>query len=81
MTFASTKEVAQAAQIHPETLKRLKRSSDGPFQENRDWFFIGLGTKRIRWDKAQALESLRTYKRPPSSSIETFSWTPELVAG
>ena len=81
MTFASTKEVAQAAQIHPETLKKLRRISDGPFQENRDWFFIGLGTKRIRWDLEQALASLRYFKRPPSASVETFSRSLEPVAG
>ena len=81
MTFATTKEVAQAAHIHPETLRRLKRSTEGPFQESRDWFRIGLGNKRIRWDKEQALASLRSYKRPPSSTVETFSWCPDPVAG
>jgi len=74
MNIASTTaEVADAARLSPETVLRMRRMAHGPFQQHRDWQFIGTGTRQLRWDKEQALQSLWNYKRQPSSDVKTFS--------
>ena len=70
---ATTAEVAEAAQLSPETILRMRRDPNGPFQQHRDWQFIGLGTRKVRWNKEQAIQSLWNYKRQPSAEVETFS--------
>ena len=55
---STTAEVAQAAQLSPETILRMRRDPHGPFQQHRDWQFIGLGTRKVRWNKEQAIQSL-----------------------
>jgi len=73
MSIASTAELAQAAQLSPETVLRMRRDPNGPFKQNRDWQFVGLGTRKIRWNKDRALESLWNHKRQPAVEVETFS--------
>ena len=70
---ATTAEVAKEARLAIETLLRMRRMERGPFAEHRDWVFIGTGTRNVRWDKEQALQSLWNYKRQPASEVETFS--------
>lgn len=73
-TAATTAEVAQAARLSVETILRLKRlEHKGPFQRGRDWQFVGLGARKIRWNKEQAIQSLWNHKRQPASEVETFS--------
>ena len=72
MSIASTAELAQAAQLSPETVLRMRRDPNGPFK-HRDWQFVGLGTRKIRWNKDRALESLWNHKRQPAVEVETFS--------
>ena len=53
MSIASTTaEVAQAAQLSPETILRMKRDPKGPFKQHRDWQYIELGKLKIRWKKS-----------------------------
>ena len=73
MPIASTAELAQAAQLSPETVLRMRRDPNGPFKQHRDWQFVGLGTRKIRWNKDRALESLWNHKRQPAGEVETFS--------
>ena len=70
---STTAEVAQAAQLSPETILRMKRDPRGPFKQHRDWQYIGLGKLKIRWNKEQALRSLWDHKRQPAAEVETFS--------
>ena len=71
---ATTAEVAEAAKLNPETIRRLRRMGQvGPFKEHRDWIHIGLGQKKLGWNKNQALQSLWAYKRQPAQEVETFS--------
>ena len=70
---ATTAELANEARLAIETLLRMRRDPNGPFQQHRDWQFIGLGTRKIRWNKDRALESLWNHKRQPASEVETFS--------
>lgn len=70
---STTAEVAEAAQLSPETVLRMKRDPNGPFKQHRDWQYIGLGKLKIRWNKEQALQSLWDHKRQPSAEVETFS--------
>ena len=51
----------------------MQRDPSGPFQQHRDWQFIGLGTRKVRWNKEQAIQSLWNHKRQPSAEVETFS--------
>ena len=76
MSIASTAELAQAAQLCPETVLRMRRDPNGPFKQHRDWQFVGLGTRKIRWNKDKALESLWSHKRVngyPGHYVETLS--------
>ena len=70
---ATTAELAKEARLAIETLLRMRRDPNGPFQQHRDWQFIGLGTRKIRWNKDRALVSLWNHKRQPASEVETFS--------
>ena len=70
---ATTAELAKEARLAIETLLRMRRDPNGPFQQHRDWQFIGLGTRKIRWNKDRALESLWNHKRQPAAEVETFS--------
>ena len=73
---STTAEVAQAAQLSPETILRMRRDPNGPFQQHRDWQFIGLGTHKVRWNKEQAIQSLWNHKRESSAEVETFGRDP-----
>ena len=53
---STTAEVAKAAGLSDESILRMRRDPHGPFQQHRDWQFIGLGTRKIRWNKEQADE-------------------------
>ena len=71
---STTAEVAKAAGLSDESILRMRRDPHAPpFQQHRDWQFIGLGTRKIRWNKEQALQSLWNHKRQPSAEVETFS--------
>ena len=70
---STTAEVAEAAQLSPETVLRMRRDPNGPFKQHRDWQYIGLGKLKIRWSKEQALQSLWDHKRQPAAEVETFS--------
>jgi len=72
-TTATTAEVAKEARLATETLLRMRRMERGPFEQHRDWVFIGAGTRQLRWNKEQAIKSLWNYKRQPASEVETFS--------
>ena len=69
---STTAEVAKAAGLSDESILRMRRDPHGPFQQHRDWQFIGLGTRKIRWNKEQALQSLWNHKRESSAEVETF---------
>ena len=70
---STTAEVARAAGLSDESILRMKRDPKGPFKQHRDWQFVGLGTRKIRWNKEQAIQSLWNHKRQPAEEVETFS--------
>lgn len=81
MTIASTSwaDTAQTAQfigVHPETLHRLRRLPDSPFQEGRDYRWLGLGKGKLQWNPDVTDKSLWAYKREPAEKVETFSREP-----
>ena len=69
---STTAEVAKAAGLSDESILRMRRDPHGPFQQHRDWQFIGLGTHKVRWNKEQAIQSLWSHKRESSEEVETF---------
>ena len=71
---ATTAELARFLQASPETILRYKRMGEqGPFQENRDFIYIGLGRRKMLWDRRSAQKSLWSFKRVETSSeVETF---------
>ncbi len=72
---ATTAELAKLTHASTETILRYKRmGNDGPFRENRDFIYLGLGRRKILWDISVAHQSLWSFKRGESSSeVETFS--------
>lgn len=74
--WADTTQTAEFIGIHPETLKRLRRLPNSPFQEGRDYRWLGLGKKKIQWDLTATDKSLWAYKREPAEEVETFSREP-----
>ena len=73
---STTAEVAKAAGLSDESILRMRRDPHGPFQQHRDWQFIGLGTRKVRWNKEQAIQSLWNHKRESSAEVETFGGDP-----
>jgi hypothetical protein len=51
----------------------MRRDPNGPFKLHRDWQYVGLGTRKIRWNTEQAIQSLWNHKQQPSEEVETFS--------
>ena len=72
---ATTAELAKLIKASPETILRYKRmGEEGPFKQNRDFIYIGLGQRKLLWDPRAAQKSLWSFKRSePSSEVETFS--------
>lgn len=77
---ATTQETAKHLRIHYDTLCRLRRlGKQGPFRQGRDFIFIGIGTKKLLWDKSEALRSLWAFKQEPAAEVETFGRDPSPV--
>lgn len=72
--FATTSDVAEAAQLHKTTLLKLRRlGPEGPFKLGRDYVHLGCGNRRLGWNKSQALKSLWSFNRQSWREVETFS--------
>ena len=72
--FATTSDVAEAAQLHRTTLLKLRRlGPEGPFKLGRDYVHLGCGNRRLGWNKSQALTSLWSFNRQSWREVETFS--------
>ncbi len=58
MSIASTRQFAEATDLCPETILRMRRDPNGPFKQHRDWQYVGLGTRKIRWNKEMDVQPI-----------------------
>ena len=66
--------MAQALGIHPQTLRKLRRHQISPFQEGRDYRWVGLSTNStLQWHVRSANQVFTNFRRMPAEEIETFS--------
>lgn len=79
--WSDTATTAKHCQIHPETLKRLRRLKNGPFKQGRDYRWAGTGKGKLQWDKAATDIALTNFRREPAAAVENFDRKPQPVAG
>ena len=72
---------AAHCQIHPETLKRLRRAKNSPFKQGRDFRWAGLGKGKLQWNMAATDAALTNFRREPADAIENFDRKPQPAAG
>ena len=66
--------MAQALGIHPQTLRKLRRHQISPFQEGRDYRWVGLSTSStLQWHGRNASQVFTNFHRMPAEEIETFT--------
>ena len=66
-------DMARALGIHPQTLRKLRRSQSNLFKEGRDYRWIGLSTSsHLQWHVLSASRSYTDFKRLPAKAVETY---------
>ncbi|WP_413744434.1 hypothetical protein [Synechococcus sp. MIT S9451] len=69
--------MAKILGIHPQTLRKLRRSQIGPFKEGRDYRWIGLSTiSTLQWYVTSASQAFTDFRRMPAEAVETYSRAP-----
>ena len=67
-------EMARALGIHPQTLRKLRRHQITPFQEGRDYRWVGLSTSStLQWHVRSASQVFTNFRRMPAQQIESFA--------
>ena len=67
-------DMARALGIHPQTLRKLRRSQKNLFKEGRDYRWIGLSTSsHLQWHIDTASRSYTDFQRSPAERVETYS--------
>ena len=79
--WSDTATAAAHCQIHPETLKRLRRAKNSPFKQGRDFRWAGLGKGKLQWNMAATDAALTNFRREPADAIENFDRKPQPGAG
>ena len=72
--WVSTQECADALGIHPQTLRKLRRSQINLFKEGRDYRWVGLSTSsHLQWNVLSASRTYTDFRRMPPEAVETYS--------
>jgi len=71
--WIGTTAMAKCLGVHPQTLLKIRRSAQSPFQQGRDFRFAGLSTGKLQWNAAAAEVSFTTMRQVPASEVEAFS--------
>ena len=79
--WSDTATTAKHCQIHPETLKRLRRAKNSPFKQRREFRWAGLGKGKLQWDVQRTDLALTNFRREPADAIENFDRKPQPAAG
>ena len=66
-------DMARVLGIHPQTLRKLRRSQKNLFKEGRDYRWIGLSTSsHLQWYVHTACRSYTEYQRLPAERVEIY---------
>lgn len=66
--------MAELLGIHPQTLRKLRRHQLSPFQEGRDFRWVGLTTgSHLQWQVDQTLCTFTDFRRMPADEVESFA--------
>ena len=75
-------DMARALGIHPQTLRKLRRSQINLFKEGRDYRWVGLSTSsHLQWNVLSASRTYTDFRRMPAEVVETYSRAPGVRAG
>ena len=79
--WSDTATTAAHCQIHPETLKRLRRAKNSPFKQGREFRWAGLGKGKLQWNVESTDLALTNFRHEPADAIENFDRKPQPAAG
>ena len=79
--WSDTATTAAHCQIHPETLKHLRRAKNSPFKQGREFRWAGLGKGKLQWNVESTDLALTNFRREPADAIENFDRKPQPAAG
>jgi len=66
--------MARVLGIHPQTLRKLRRSQKNLFKQGRDYRWIGLSTSStLQWHVLSASQAFTDFRRMPAEAVETYS--------
>ena len=66
--------MAKILGIHPQTLRKLRRHQITPFEEGRDYRWVGLSTSsHLQWHINSASQSFTDFRRMPTDHVETYA--------
>lgn len=71
--WVGTAAMAERLGVHSQTLLKLRRSAQSPFQQGRDFRFAGLSTGKLQWNLHAAEDSFTKMRQIPASEVETYS--------
>ena len=75
-------DMARVLGIHPQTLRKLRRSRIKLFKEGRDYRWVGLSTSsHLQWHAQSASRTYTDFQRWPAERVETYSRAPRVRAG
>ena len=67
-------DMARVLGIHPQTLRKLRRSQKNLFKQGRDYRWIGLSTSsHLQWHVHSACRSYTEFQRLPAEKVEAYS--------
>ena len=75
-------DMARALGIHPQTLRKLRRSQTSLFKQGRDYRWVGLSTNsHLQWNVHSACRSYTEFQRLPAEKVEAYSRATGVRAG
>ena len=67
-------DMARVLGIHPQTLRKLRRSQINLFKQGRDYRWIGLSTSsHLQWHVLSASKAYTDFQRLPAERVETYA--------
>ena len=74
--------MAKVLGIHPQTLRKLRCDQITPFNEGRDYRWVGLITSStLQWHVHSASQAFTDFRRMPAEQIETYRHAQGVRAG
>lgn len=67
--------MARHLDVHPVSLRNIRRSKNSPFVAGRDYRFTGPGKARIQWHLESTEAAFTVWQTPEPAEVERFSRT------